>query len=85
MGEGEWSPRIFDRSESQQSACDGDKWCLLCIIILVVISRIRERASDLIRNREPGGETRLMQQSTVRRLKTKRNKGEKSGAEFNSV
>lgn len=55
MGEGEWSPRIFDRSESQQSACDGDKWCLLCIIILVVISWIRERASDLIRNREPGG------------------------------
>ena len=53
MGEGEWSPRIFDRSESQQSACDGDKWYLLCIIILgvVVISWIRERASDLIKNR----------------------------------
>lgn len=53
MGEGEWSPRIFDRSESQQSACDGDSgdcYVLFFLLIYFMDPRASERSDQ-----EPGG------------------------------
>lgn len=54
MGEGEWSPRIFDRSESQQSACDGDSDDCYVLLSLLLIYFMDPRASERS-DQEPGG------------------------------
>lgn len=74
--EGEWSPRII-----RQVGGPAKRVLVVGVIVdetqdyIPFVIFMDPRASDLIKNR---GETRLMQQSTVRRLKSQRNKGEKA-------